>query len=143
MSENEIMKVEIPVEEVSQPDETGGAVVEELRSLGRQLGETFRAAWASEERQRIEAEIREGIQIFVSEVDKAFGEVRQSEVPHRVREEAGQLADSLKSGELPQKARSGMVEGLRRLSDELRKLADSFTPRSREKSPDDVDPTTE
>jgi hypothetical protein len=135
-----LSKDEIPVEDETEykAEEASPDVVEELRNLGRQFGETVRTAWDSEERRNFEQEVREGVQTFAQEVDKAFKEVAASDTAERARSEAVEIKDKAKSADLGQKTQSSLAKGLRWFSDELGKLADSFTPTPAEKGPEDV-----
>ena len=148
MSDNEVPDVteikarlaeEIPVEE----EEMAGAskqsmagedvdVSAELKNLGRQLAETFKTAWASEERKKVEGEIRQGVKTFVDEMDKAIREVKKSPAAQKVREEAAEIKTRAESGELSQKTKANMAQGLRWLSEELEKLANQFTPQEKQ-----------
>lgn len=144
MNENEVPDVneikarlaeEIPVEEEemagASKQSTAGEDIDvsaELRNLGRQLAETFKTAWASEERKKVESEIRQGVKTFVDEMDKAIREVRQSPAAQKMREEAADIKTRAETGELGQKAKANMAQGLRWLSEELEKLANQFTP---------------
>ena len=124
----ERLKIEIPVEEeVSKADIKGMDVAAELKDLGRQFADTLRTAWNSQERQRIEAEIREGVKSFADEVDKAIREAKESPTAARVREEAGQVVNKVETTDVGRRVRSGLVQGLQWLSEELGKLADQFT----------------
>lgn len=133
-----LSKDEIPVDDETEykSEEQTTEVVEELRNLGRQFGETMRTAWNSDERRKFEREIREGVQTFASEVDKAIKEVSSSDATQRVKSEAADIKDKAASGDLGQKTQSSLAKGLRWFSDELSKLADSFT--MSEKGPEDV-----
>ena len=128
------LKVDIPVEEeeVSKSEAQKIDVVEELKGLGRQFAETLQTAWNSEERQKIEGEIREGVNSFVNEIDKAIREAKESDVTEKVKEEASEVKARVQSGEFGQKARESMVQGLQWFSEELGKLADQFTPKEKE-----------
>lgn len=97
-------------------------LIAELRRLGRQLGETFETAWNSAERQRAQADLREGARVFAEEIEKAARRVR--------------VADR---GEIATRARKASAEGLRWLSEELADLAARFTPAEPEEPPADPD----
>jgi hypothetical protein len=133
----ERLKVEeIPVEEeVTKKEGQRVDVAAELKSLGRQFAETLETAWNSEERQRVEVQVREGIKSFVNEVDNVIKEIKESPAAGRVKEEATEVKSRVEAGELGRKTRGGIVQGLRWLSEELDKLAEQFTPA--EKSPAD------
>ena len=128
----ERLKVEVPVEEeVMKVDvsETGPVdVTTELRNLGRQMVGTLQSAWNSEEKQRFEKEVREGMRSFANEIDKAIQEVRDNETTGKFRDEAVQVADRVQASEAGQKARVGFAKSLQWLSEELGTLATKFTP---------------
>jgi hypothetical protein len=126
---------EIPVdEEAPQPEKHD--VVAELKGLGRQFAETLEKAWSSEERQRFESQVREGVQSFVKEVDTVIRDAKQSPTAEKVRGEAIEIRERVETGELSRKARVSLVQGLSWLSEELAKLAEQFAPP--EKTPEDV-----
>ncbi|MEW5986180.1 MAG: hypothetical protein AB1791_06070 [Chloroflexota bacterium] len=123
---------EIPVEEVAAEPAARpqGApnFAAELSNLGRQFAETLKTAWNSEERRQMEAEVREGFQSFVSEVDKVMREAKESPVAKKAKEEAAELKTKVESGEVARKARVSIAQGLQWFSEELAKLAQQFTP---------------
>jgi hypothetical protein len=130
----ERLKVDIPVEEEPIKAETGQRdISNELKELGRQFADTVQTAWHSEEKQRIENEVRQGVKSFVDEVDKAIREAKESQAAAKVKEEATEVKSKIESGEFGQKTREGLVQGLQWLSEELGKLAEQFT--VAEKSP--------
>jgi hypothetical protein len=128
----------IPVEEEQAPrkERAGADIADALRDLGQQFANTIQAAWNSQERREFEEEVREGVDQFANEVRKAFREIKESAAAQKVREEAEEAKERAERADLAQKARAGLVEGLEKLSQELGKLADQFSPA--EKSPTDV-----
>jgi len=135
------MGEDIPVEEdpvVSKESNEKPELVNELTNLGRQLGETITTAWNSEERQRFEKEVKEGVQSFAKEVDKAFKEVRESPAAQKAKDEASEFRSKVNEAELGQKTQSSIAQGLRWMSVELGNLAEQFMPK--EKQPEDVMP---
>lgn len=137
------LKVEIPVDEeaATKASTENPDVVEELKGLGQQFANALQAAWNSEERQKIETEIREGVQSFVGEVDKAIREARESDIAAKMKDEAIDMKSRVETNEFSSKARDSFVQGLHWLSEELGKLADQFTPKAKEptaeSTPDD------
>ena len=131
---------DIPVEEdveALKAEQESADVVEEFKNLGKQFGETLRSAWYSEERVRFEKEVKEGLSSFATEVDKAFTEVKQSEVGTKARKEASQVKSKVESAEITDQAKEGFAQGLHWFSLELEKLANRFT--TPEKSPEDLE----
>ena len=137
-------RIEIPVEEDDiaglKADEKAGEpdldLMEEFKNLGRQFAETIEAAWNSEERMRVETEIREGVHSFVDEVDKVIREAKSSASAEKVKGEAAEAKARVESSDIGMKARDGIAQGLTWLSEEFGKLAQQFTPA--EKGPEDV-----
>lgn len=125
------LKVEIPVEEDVdglKAEEKTADIAAELQSLGRQVAETIQRAWNSEERQRVEKDVRVGVKSFVDEVDKVIREARDSQTAARIKEEASEKSARIAQSDLGRKARGGFVQGLQWLSEELGKLANQFSP---------------
>ncbi len=129
---------DIPVEEdpaAENSDETAD-LVGEFRNLGRQLGDTIRVAWQSEERRQVQDEINEGFRSFASELNKAVKEVRESSAAKKARTEATELRGRVRTGEIGEKTRRSLAQGLGWLSNELANLADQFSPLE-EKEPEE------
>jgi len=124
------LKVEVPVEEeeVTKAEAQSVDVTAELREFGRQFADTIRTAWNSAERQRLEGELRDGMRSFADEVDKAIQEIKASPAADRVKSEASHVRDRVQASDVGNKTRSGVAQGLQRLSEELGKLAERFTP---------------
>lgn len=142
-NEEEILKIkmgeDIPVDEepvASKESAEQSELVNELSNLGRQFGETITAAWNSEERQRFEREVKEGVQSFVKEIDKAFKEVRESPAAQKARDEAVEFRNKVHEAEIGQKTQYSIAQGLRWMSTGLSSLADQFT--VKEKQPEDA-----
>lgn len=132
----EPIKIEIPVEEETAVKAEGRDIANELRNLGQQFASTLEAAWHSQERVRVEGEIREGMKQFADEVGRVLNNVRESAAAQKVREEASEIKSKVEDTEVTKKARNGVAQGLSWLSQELGKLAEKFTPA--EKSPEDL-----
>lgn len=140
------LKVDIPIEEeevimkVEVDDENG--IVDELSKMGRKFAETLQSAWDSEERSKFEADVREGMRSFTSEVDKVIRDIRTSAGADKAKASAEDLREKVETkvdvDDFTKKARGGIVSGLRWFSEELGKLADQFSPASAEKSPEDI-----
>ena len=134
----ERLAVDIPVEEetIGKDEAQKIDITAELQDLGRQVGETLKTAWNSEERQRFESQVREGLKSFADEIDRVIRDVRSSEVAGRVKTEATGVKEKVETSDLGRKMQQGMAQGLHWMSEELGKLANQFT--APEKSPEDV-----
>ena len=132
----EIPVDEEPMDQERLKDDEQPDIVVELSKLGRQFADTLQTAWNSQERKKFEGEVREGMKSFADEMDKAFTEIKKSPVTQKAREEASTIKTKISSGDVSQKTKSGLSEGLNWLSEELGKLANQFTPV--EKSPEET-----
>lgn len=136
------VRVEIDVEEevdqlkAGEKKSAGPDLVTEFQQLGRAFAEAFESAWNSEERKRVEQEVRTGVQSFADEVDKVVGEARSSPAGERVRAEATDLADKIEKSDIGRRTMEGISQGLAWMSVEIGRLAEQFTPS--EKAPEDA-----
>jgi hypothetical protein len=135
---------EIPVEDETayKAEKVEPDVVDALRNLGLQFGETVRAAWESEERRNFEAEMREGVIAFSDGAEKAFKEFMEGNTAQKVKSEASDFKTKTESTDWAQKSQVTLSRGLQSLSDELAKLANSFTPQQKE-PPAEEEPSDE
>jgi hypothetical protein len=135
-------RIEIPVEEElsglkAGEKAQGPDLVAEFQALGRSFAEAFGSAWNSEERKRVEQDVRAGVKSFADEVDKVIREAKSSATTERVKQEAGEMAGKVESSDVGRRALEGIAQGLSWMSTELGKLAEQFTPA--EKSPEDLE----
>ena len=128
--EQERLKIEIPVEEetTSGGKQAEPDLIAEMKNLGRQFADALRTAWNSQERQKIETEVREGLDVFVSELEKGFKELRDGQAAQKAKQEVSQVKEKVEGAELGRKAKVAMADGLRWLSEEFENLASQFTP---------------
>ena len=131
-------------DETTHDDEamTGGSdsqaepdLEEELRSLGKRFADVVQAAWASEERQRVESELRDGLRRFSEEVGRVYERTRESPAGERVRSKLDEARSRATESDAARRSRETLVQGLRRLSEELARLADRFTPAEEPREP--------
>ncbi len=116
----EIPENERPAEEMD--------IAAEFAALGKKFAEAMRTAWQSEERMRLQSDIKDGLERFTTEVDGAFHDLRQSDVSKKVGEGVQQAAADVKSGKASSEVRKGMVTALRSMSEALDRMAGGFTP---------------
>ncbi|MFL7837659.1 MAG: hypothetical protein ACK2T4_01700 [Candidatus Promineifilaceae bacterium] len=110
-------------------------LVAEFQSLGRSFAEAFESAWNSEERKRVEDEVRAGVQTFADEVDKVIREAKKSPTGERVAKEAEEMASKVESSDFGRRALEGLAQGLSWMSIEMGRLSEQFRPE--EKSPEE------
>ncbi len=103
-------------------------IAAEFAELGKKLRTTVETAWASQERQKVQKEVQEGLVKMRDELDKAAKSLRDSEPGQKVETGVKRVREDFESGKVADDLRVGLVSGLRGLGAALDKLADSFTP---------------
>lgn len=101
-------------------------IARELQELGRQLGNTARAAWQSEQRQEIQQELTDGIRLLRDQLSEATTSLRTNPRAHTMsqamKEQVSRAAETTRATELVDDVRTGMTAGLRELNDLLQRL---------------------
>ena len=109
--------------EGSQPEKS---IVQEFSLFGKQVAEAIRAAWESEDRKKLQAELAEGLQRFETEVNQALDKAGQSDAAKQLREQADKVVADVKESKVTEDARKGVIAGLEVLNQELGKLVDKL-----------------
>jgi len=124
MSEQETIVNEQPVEEPAAEAETTASneLLDELSQFGEKLSAAIQQAWASEQRQEVEQEIREGLKTAGDRLDDVAEELRGHERTKDIKEQAAKVMDAVEESNVTQEVRKGLLSGLRKLNDELNKL---------------------
>ncbi|MCP4165150.1 MAG: hypothetical protein GY759_04555 [Chloroflexi bacterium] len=99
-------------------------LVDELATLGKNLGSALRTLLESPQRYEVEEEVREGFQTVVTEVNDALGKARSSDVAKDVGVKAEKVVESVKTSQVTAELREGLVRGLHSLNIELGHLAE-------------------
>ncbi|NDJ52527.1 MAG: hypothetical protein GYB68_05490 [Chloroflexi bacterium] len=110
-------------EQVKQDDYD---IAAEFAALGRRFGEALKEAWDSDERQRLQEDLKHGFERFSSEVNQAMGNVRQSEVAKNVENAAKQARQTVESSEVTAEFRRGLVNALRSMRDLLDQVSEGL-----------------
>jgi hypothetical protein len=118
-----------------RPKEEVPDLAAEFAELGKKIRSTVETAWTSEERKKIQAELKEGLDRFVKEVDGAIRTARTSETGKKVGAEVKRVADDFESGKVAGEVRKSLVTGLRALGNTLDRMADSFTEEKKDVPP--------
>ncbi len=99
-------------------------LVDELATLGKNLGSAVRTLLESPQRYEVEDEVREGFQTVVTEVNDALGKARSTDVAKDVGVRAEKVVESVKTSQVTAELREGLVRGLHSLNAELGYLVD-------------------
>jgi dynactin complex subunit len=100
---------------------------DEFRNLGENLKQVFNSAWESDERKKLQQDIKDGMKELGFVLEGFAEDVRSSDVGETIRREANEFGDFIRSGEVEEKTRQGIVNALQALNSELQKAADKFS----------------
>jgi hypothetical protein len=105
-----------------QEEQTPEDLASEFQNLGDNLKQIFIGAWESEQRKNLQEEIEEGLAGLGNSLKQTANEIQESETSQRVRSEAEDLRDRVRSGEVETKIRSDLQSVLHNLNKELEKV---------------------
>ena len=122
------MTEEVKEVKKEETQKSPGELGTEMEALARQLGATLRAAWHSQERRDIQAEIETGLRDMSASLAQAAQEIDATPAAQRVKTHATTYREKAKEGELGQKVQTDLSAALRTVREELSKLAQGWTP---------------
>lgn len=104
-----------------QPDLTS-----QFRELGDNLKNIMQTAWQSEEAQILRQDIKTGLSELGQVANDTVDEFNASEAGQRLKNEAQELKDRVKSGEVESRARQEISKALNMLNTELQKAIEKI-----------------
>ena len=99
------------------------SLVDEFRILGQNLVETFRNAWESQERKRLQKEIEDGLDDLVATLKAEATTFTESPTGHRLKSDIDDLKQRVRSGEAETQVREELLKALRLVNAELQKAS--------------------
>lgn len=111
---------------MTEEQKPGSDIVEQLRTLGQQLGAAVKALWESEETRSMRDEIREGFVELGKYVDGAISSAQESETAKQVSAQVKETMDKARESDVAAKFEEGMVAGLRELNRQLERFVASW-----------------
>lgn len=105
-----------------------GNLGDEIRDLGKSLGNFFNSAWNSEERKGIEEDLTGALNEVADTFRQLADDFTTGETGQQIKSEYEDLKDRVESGEFSEKAQSEISKAIQSVKDELDKFADSWTP---------------
>ncbi len=102
-------------------------MLDELSRLGVKLAEVVQTAWESDERKRLEKDVKAGVVSLVNGLEEGLRRVGKTEQAKEVLNKAEDVADSIgeriRSSQTSHDMASGLAKGLRILAEQIDKLA--------------------
>ncbi len=99
-----------------------GDISSEFERLGQNLKAAARTAWESEESRKLQSEIKSGMAALEAGLKQAAQEVRAGETGQRLKAEAEDLGQRVKSGQVESQLRQDLLAALRAINAELQKM---------------------
>ncbi len=113
-----------------EPKVEGRTITDELSKLGKQMADAIKAAWESDDRKKLQAEIVDGLQKFGDEVSEALDKAGQSETAKDLRVKADKVAADMRERGVVEDVRKGIISGLDVINTELGKLVEKLEPKA-------------
>lgn len=104
----------------TSPPEPATNLADEFAALGRNIKQAVQAAWTSEERKRLQAEIESGLLEASRAVKQAADDFSTSQAAQTLKAEADDFHQRVQSGELEAKIRSELLAALRMANEGLK-----------------------
>ncbi len=106
---------------------TGQNLVEELNRLGNKFAEVVQVAWKSEQRKKIEQDLRSGLSSLAANLEEGVKQVADSEqakeLLNKAEDVAGTVAEKVQKSKFAQELADNLINGLRALTEEIDKFA--------------------
>ena len=112
---------------MDENDKSQDSLVDEFRNFGQNLVGTLRATWESPERRLIQEEIEEGLSDLAVTFKQEAEAFRDSPAGQRLRSDAEEFRQRMRSGEVESQIRNELLYALRRINSELIKVSASFS----------------
>ncbi len=104
------------------PDPAQSDIAEELRILGRNLKDALQSVWESDERKKLEEEIRAGLADLGVTLNEVTTDFRQSQTGQQLKDDFEDFRRRVHSGEVSTKIHDEVINALRLANIELSKL---------------------
>jgi hypothetical protein len=120
---------------MSEDPQEEKTIAQEFSRLGKQVADAIHAAWESEDRKKLQAELADGLQRFEAELDAALQKAAQSDAAKQVREQTEKVVADVKDSNVADEVRKGLISGLDVLNKELGKLVEKLEPKGTTEAP--------
>jgi signal recognition particle GTPase len=106
---------------------------EQLNELGKNLRETLRTAWESDDRRKLQQEIEFGLTNLRDSLNQAASDFTNSQAGQNLKEDVKDLHERWQTGDVGSKVRSEIADALRTVNKELQKTYQKSQPPPPEK----------
>ena len=110
---------------------------ENIRELGKSLGNFFKFAWESEERKEIENDISGALQEVANTFQKLAEDIANGETGQQIKADYDDLKHRVESGEFKEKARSEFSKAMQQIKEDLDEISSKWKPEDHQKPESD------
>ena len=104
-------------------------ITDELSKMGKLVAQAIQAAWESDERKKLEAEVVDGLRKFGDEVSSATKKAGESDTAKQIKTQAEKVAADMQEKDVAADIRKGLISGLEVINIELGKLVERLEPK--------------
>ena len=105
-------------------------VIDELNRLGLKFAEVVHAAWESDERKRLEKEVRAGVVSLMNGLERGLRRAGESDqakdILHKAENMADTMGERIRSSQTSHEMAGGLAKGLHILAQQIDKLAEEL-----------------
>ena len=101
----------------------GKEIIDELTNLGQKFVEVVEVAWNSEQRKKIEEDLRTGLVSVANSLEDSFKHLKETKEAKEVANAAEDVADKVRSSKIASELSSALAQGLRTLNEQMDKLS--------------------
>lgn len=111
---------------MSEEPKVERSIADELGKLGQQVANAAKAAWSSEERRKLQAELTRGVEKLSQELNAVLSEAAQRDEIKELRARAEKVAAEAREADVVEDIRKGILNGLEALNRELGRLVEKL-----------------
>jgi len=105
-----------------------GNISDQLNELGKNLRQVLQSAWQSEERKKLQNEIEEGLKEMSASLNQAAQDFSSTPAGKTISDDVKDFQERWRTGQVQSKARSEIMDALRKVNDELQKVVKRNAP---------------
>jgi len=107
-------------------DDAGQELIDEFTHLGQKVVEVIEIAWKSDQRKKIEEDVRGGLVALAGALEDGFKRVSNTKEAHEAVNAAEDVAGKVKSSKIAVELSSALAQGLHLLSEQVDKLSNEM-----------------
>ena len=115
-----------PDVENRQSQEAGKELVDELTRLGQKFVEVVEVAWNSEQRKKIEEDLRTGLVSVANTLEDGFKRVSSTKEAQEAVNAAEDVAEKVRTSKIAVELSDALAQGLRTLSEQMDRLSEEI-----------------